>query len=125
MVTRIPLITLKPFPLVYDMEEIQDCICVAQRRDSDGENRAVLFIKMKNGHAFTGDFRTRVEQRLAQAMWYECVPEVILEIQDIPVSMRSLKCRYQLMGTLYIGCVKAPYGLMPEIGQPEATKQTL
>ncbi|KAG8198897.1 hypothetical protein JTE90_015109 [Oedothorax gibbosus] len=76
---------------IHDMEEIQDCICVAQRRESDGENRAVLFIKMKNGHAFTGDFKARVEQRIAHAMWYECVPELILEIEDIPYNLNNKK----------------------------------
>ncbi|XP_042912701.2 acetoacetyl-CoA synthetase [Parasteatoda tepidariorum] len=73
---------------IHDMEEIQDYICVGQTR-YDGEMRAVLFIKMKQGYKFDSDMKEKITQRITKELWMDCVPDVILEIQDIPVSLCS------------------------------------
>ncbi|GIX73434.1 acetoacetyl-CoA synthetase [Caerostris extrusa] len=74
---------------IHDIEEIQDYICVGQNK-SNGDNRAILFIKMKQGYKFTPEFREKIMQKIDDELWTDCVPEVILEVPDIP---RSEDCR--------------------------------
>ncbi|XP_071037919.1 acetoacetyl-CoA synthetase-like [Parasteatoda tepidariorum] len=73
---------------IHDMEEIQDYICVGQTR-YDGEMRAVLFIKMKQGYKFDSDMKEKITQRITKELWMDCVPDVILEIQDIPYNLNN------------------------------------
>ncbi|GIX75342.1 acetoacetyl-CoA synthetase [Caerostris extrusa] len=75
---------------IHDIEEIQDAICVGQQRDG-GDSRAVLFIKMKEGHSFTPEFKDRVTKRINNELWYDCVPQLIMEIKDIPYNLNNKK----------------------------------
>ncbi|GIY63263.1 acetoacetyl-CoA synthetase [Caerostris darwini] len=78
------------YAAIHDMEGVQDFVCVNQHRD-DGDCRVVLFVKMKDGHSFTQDFRARVASKIEKELWTDCVPEVILEIKDIPYNFNNKK----------------------------------
>ncbi|XP_042903834.1 acetoacetyl-CoA synthetase-like isoform X2 [Parasteatoda tepidariorum] len=75
---------------IHDMEEIQDYICVGQNRD-DGETRAVLFVKMREGHSYTPEFKRKIEQKIFDELWQDCVPQVILEVSGIPYNLNNKK----------------------------------
>ncbi|PRD28109.1 UNVERIFIED_CONTAM: Acetoacetyl-CoA synthetase [Trichonephila clavipes] len=68
---------------IHGMEEIQDYICVGQKK-WNGDSRAVLFVKMRNGYAFNPEFKNKIANKIKKELWEDCVPELILEVQDIP-----------------------------------------
>ncbi|KFM69966.1 Acetoacetyl-CoA synthetase, partial [Stegodyphus mimosarum] len=73
---------------IHGMEEIMDYICVNQSRE-DGECRAVLFVKLKPGYTFTPELRKKIVQIIDKELWEDCVPQVILEIPDIPYNVNN------------------------------------
>ncbi|CAL1272063.1 unnamed protein product [Larinioides sclopetarius] len=75
---------------IHNIEEIQDSICVAQQKDA-GDSRAILFIKMKDGYTFTPEFRDKVAQKINNELWYDCVPQLILETKEIPYNLNNKK----------------------------------
>ncbi|GFS28658.1 acetoacetyl-CoA synthetase, partial [Nephila pilipes] len=72
----------------HGMEEIQDYICVGQNR-FNGDSRAVLFVKMRDGYAFTPEFKDKIVDKINSELWEDCVPELILEAQDIPYNANN------------------------------------
>ncbi|PRD23825.1 UNVERIFIED_CONTAM: acetyl-CoA synthetase [Trichonephila clavipes] len=73
---------------IHDVEEIQDYICVGQKK-RNGDPRAVLFVKMRDGYSFTPEFKDKIANKIKSELWEDCVPELILEVKDIPVSNRD------------------------------------
>ncbi|CAL1272056.1 unnamed protein product [Larinioides sclopetarius] len=73
---------------IHDIEEIQDYICVGQTMPN-GDNRAVLFLKMRNGYKFTPEFKQKVVKKIDNELWTDCVPEVILDVPDIPYNVNN------------------------------------
>ncbi|GFT14729.1 acetoacetyl-CoA synthetase [Nephila pilipes] len=73
---------------IHDMEEIEDYICVGQT-DSDGTVRVVLFVKLKKGLVFTPELREKISQKILRELWFELVPEVILDTKDIPYNLNG------------------------------------
>ncbi|GIY37650.1 acetoacetyl-CoA synthetase [Caerostris darwini] len=74
--------------IVGEIEELEDFICVGQD-GWDGTQRAVLFVKLKKGYRFTKQLKSKIEKSIERELG-DNVPEVILEIPDIPVSPRTL-----------------------------------
>lgn len=75
------------FPvLVESHKEIQDSVCVAQRKADNSEERVVLFLKMAPGADFTQDLVKSLKGTIRKLLSARHVPEVILPITDIPVS---------------------------------------
>ncbi|KAG8198892.1 hypothetical protein JTE90_015106 [Oedothorax gibbosus] len=73
---------------IHGIEEIEDYICVGQNK-SNGENRALLFLKLKQGFEFTPEFRERVVKKIETELWIDCVPEVILPVEGIPYNVNN------------------------------------
>ncbi|GFX05659.1 acetoacetyl-CoA synthetase [Trichonephila clavipes] len=73
---------------IHGMEEIQDYICVGQNK-SNGDSRAVLFVKMREEYAFTPEFKDKLVNKINGELWEDCVPELILEVQDIPYNVNN------------------------------------
>lgn len=67
-------------------KEIQDSVCVAQRKADNSEERVVLFLKMAPGADFTQDLVKSLKGTIRKLLSARHVPEVILPITDIPVS---------------------------------------
>ncbi|GFY75891.1 acetoacetyl-CoA synthetase [Trichonephila inaurata madagascariensis] len=70
---------------IHGMEEIQDYLCVGQNK-WNGDSRAILFLKMREGYVFTPEFKDKIANKIKKELCEECVPELIMEIQEIPVS---------------------------------------
>ncbi|KFM80138.1 Acetoacetyl-CoA synthetase, partial [Stegodyphus mimosarum] len=73
---------------IHGMEEIMDYICVNQSRN-DGECRAVLFVKLKPGYIFSPELREKIALTIDRELWEDCVPQVILEVPDIPYNVNN------------------------------------
>jgi len=67
-------------------EEIQDSVCVGQRRPQDVDEAVMLFLLMRPGKTFTEDLVRRVKQAIAQDAGRRCVPKYVFETPEIPVS---------------------------------------
>lgn len=68
-------------------EEIQDSICVGQRRPQDMDESVMLFLLMKSGKKFTNDLVKRVKDAIAVDCGRRCVPKYVFETPEIPVSI--------------------------------------
>lgn len=73
---------------IHGLEELQDYICVAQQRDN-GDNRAVLFVRMRKGYKLTPEMRRKIEITVESELWEDCVPECIVEVPDIPYNLNN------------------------------------
>ncbi|XP_035208681.1 acetoacetyl-CoA synthetase-like isoform X2 [Stegodyphus dumicola] len=73
---------------IHEMEEILDYICVSQSR-SDGDSRAVLFVKLKEGSKFTPELKEKISKTIERELCIDCVPKVILEAPDIPYNVNN------------------------------------
>ena len=88
--------------------EIDDNLCVGQRRQRDKDEMVLLFLKMRPGHSFTPDLEKRIRGAIRTALSARHVPKYIFEIEEIPVSgvvptlngenrdnRRSVHCEWQ------------------------------
>ena len=66
--------------------EIQDSLCVGQRRPQDMDESVMLFLLMKQGKKFTQDLVKRVKDVIARDCGRRCVPKYVFETPEIPVS---------------------------------------
>ncbi|KAG8195200.1 hypothetical protein JTE90_027943 [Oedothorax gibbosus] len=73
---------------IHDIEEIADSICVAQSNGA-GDGRAVLFVKMKNGHVFDQEMLTKIEETILRELTIFYIPKVILPVKDIPYNLNG------------------------------------
>ncbi|KAG8195205.1 hypothetical protein JTE90_027948 [Oedothorax gibbosus] len=71
---------------IEHMTELQDYLCVGQD-GWDGDTRAVLFVKMKKGYAFTPEMSAKIANKVKYEVSEEWVPQVILEVPDIPYNL--------------------------------------
>ncbi|XP_071035610.1 acetoacetyl-CoA synthetase isoform X3 [Parasteatoda tepidariorum] len=75
---------------IHTMEELQDYICLGQ--DSiEGDQRLVLFVKLKNQFTFTPEFVEKVKNQVCTSLTDEHVPAIVLEVQDIPYNLNGKK----------------------------------
>ena len=74
---------------VESFKEVADCLCVGQRSESGDEERVILFLKMAHGSTFDGDLIKRVRTDIRMQLSARHVPAVILQIDDIPVSINN------------------------------------
>lgn len=74
--------------LVEAIIEVEDSLCVAQRKRDGSDERAILFIKMAPGQEFNGKLEKKIRDRIRSDLSVRHVPAHILPIEDIPVSKR-------------------------------------
>jgi acetoacetyl-CoA synthetase len=72
--------------------EIEDSLCVGQRRKSDVDERVLLFVKMKKDQAWTTDLVTRIKLAIRQRYSSRHVPKYVFEVADIPYTVNGKKC---------------------------------
>ena len=66
-------------------DEIADSICVGQRRQSDTDERVMLFLLMKPGIAFTDTLVNSVKAAIRKELSARHVPMFVFETPEIPV----------------------------------------
>jgi hypothetical protein len=67
-------------------DEIQDSVCVGQRRPEDEDERVLLFLLMKPGVKFTEELVGKVKNAISEDVGRRCVPKYVFETPEIPVS---------------------------------------
>lgn len=75
---------------IHTMEELQDYICIGQD-NSQGDQRVVLFVKMKAAYKFSPEFAKKVQKQVLNQLTEEHVPAVVLEAKDIPYNLNGKK----------------------------------
>lgn len=68
-------------------EEVQDSICVGQRRPQDMDESVMLFLMMKPGKKFTQELVKKVKDAIGRDCGRRCVPKYVFETPEIPVSL--------------------------------------
>ncbi|VDI51839.1 acetoacetyl-CoA synthetase [Mytilus galloprovincialis] len=79
------------YNVVESFKEIQDSVCVAQRKKDNSEERVVLFVKMATGSNFSSELVTRIKTCIRNELSVRYVPTVVLPIDDIPYTINSKK----------------------------------
>ncbi|USW51608.1 Putative AMP-dependent synthetase/ligase, acetoacetyl-CoA synthase, AMP-binding, ANL [Septoria linicola] len=72
-------------------DDIQDSICVGQRRPQDQDESVMLFLLMKPGKKFTQDLVKRVKDAIARDCGRRCVPKYVFETPEIPTTINLKK----------------------------------
>ncbi|XP_035221295.1 acetoacetyl-CoA synthetase-like isoform X2 [Stegodyphus dumicola] len=75
--------TTQIYSIVDKFPEVQDSVCVSQYGKNLDE-RAVLFLKMKEGCTFNDELVRRIQDRIGTELLSYYIPDVILETMDIP-----------------------------------------
>lgn len=79
------------YNVVESYKEIQDSVCVAQRKADNSEERVLLFLKMAPGAEFTQELVKNLKVAIRSLLSARHVPEVILPIKDIPYTISGKK----------------------------------
>ncbi|KAK4541105.1 hypothetical protein LTR36_008330 [Oleoguttula mirabilis] len=72
-------------------EEIQDSLCVGQRRPQDMDESVMLFLLMKPNKIFSQDLVRRVKDAIARDAGRRCVPKYVFETPEIPTTINLKK----------------------------------
>ncbi|XP_055952911.1 acetoacetyl-CoA synthetase-like [Argiope bruennichi] len=78
------------YNVVDTFPEVRGCLCVAQYSKTMDE-RAVLFVRMKEGHNFNDELVNRIREAITRELTAAHVPDVILETKDIPYNVNGKK----------------------------------
>ena len=70
---------------------IQDSICVGQRRPQDSDERVLLFILMKPDHKFTAKLIKQIKSAIGQETSKRHVPWMVFETPEIPTTVNGKK----------------------------------
>jgi len=65
--------------------QIEDTLCVGQRRPHDKDERVLLFIKMRAGYQLTGSLEEEIRSAIRTALSKRHEPSYVFEVTDIPV----------------------------------------
>ncbi|KAL5017384.1 hypothetical protein ScPMuIL_006973 [Solemya velum] len=90
------------YSIVEGFKEIQDSVCVAQRKGDNSEERVVLFVRMAPGSDFNEEVVKRIKTCIRLHLSARHIPAVILPTTDIPYTINGKKVevavRRALMG---------------------------
>jgi len=75
---------------IHMMEELQDYICIGQD-NIHGDQRVVLFVKLKPKYKFSPEFAKKVQKQVLSQLTEEHVPAIVLEAKDIPYNLNGKK----------------------------------
>ncbi|KAJ5521065.1 acetoacetate-CoA ligase [Penicillium fimorum] len=70
---------------------IEDSLCVGQRRTSDKDEQVLLFIKMKDGFKCDWQLRERIKSRIRHDLSSRHVPKYIFQTPEIPMTTNGKK----------------------------------
>ena len=66
-------------------DEIDDSLCVGQRRPHDKDERVLLFLKMRQGKRMDEALLKRIREAIRKARSARHIPAYIFQVEDIPV----------------------------------------
>lgn len=71
--------------------QIQDAVCVGQRRPQDTDERVMLFVLMKAGAKFSQDLLRDIKREIGKQLSKRHVPAHVFPIPEIPVTSNGKK----------------------------------
>ncbi|KAF2276438.1 acetoacetate-CoA ligase [Westerdykella ornata] len=71
--------------------EVQDSLCVGQRRPQDQDESVILFLKMNDGFAFTEELVQRIKGKIAEERSRRHVPKYVFQTWEIPTTVNLKK----------------------------------
>jgi len=77
------------YNVLNDFEELEDTLAVGQKWN--GDERVVLFCKMKDGYIFNGELVERIQNNIRGRLSARHVPAVILSTPEIPYTVNGKK----------------------------------
>ncbi|KAI0136179.1 acetoacetyl-synthase [Xylariales sp. AK1849] len=80
------------YAVTETFHDITDSICVGQKRESDTDERVLLFVKMRVGSTFTLELEQRLKTAIRQRYTPRHVPRFMFEVADIPYTVNGKKC---------------------------------
>lgn len=72
--------------------DILDAICVGQRRQSDHDEKVLLFVKMKPLHQLSSKLAASIKDSIKERYSVRHVPAYIFQVMDIPYTVNGKKC---------------------------------
>ncbi|KAF9237547.1 acetoacetate-CoA ligase [Melanogaster broomeanus] len=75
------------------LQEVEDALCVGQRREGENDERVLLFLKMREGSngKLGKEVRERVRSVIKEGLSRRHVPAGIFEVEDIPYTVNGKK----------------------------------
>ncbi|KAI1615923.1 acetoacetate-CoA ligase [Exophiala viscosa] len=71
--------------------QIEDMLCIGQRRLHDRDEQVLLFVKMKEGHTYDNKLEKAIRTRIRQDLSPRHVPKFIFETPEIPMTVNGKK----------------------------------
>lgn len=72
-------------------DELDDSLCVGQRRAQDPDERVLLFLKMRSGHKLTPALIGRIKSAIRTSLSPRHVPAYVFDTTDIPYTVNGKK----------------------------------
>jgi acetoacetyl-CoA synthetase len=64
--------------------QVQDAICIGQRRQDDLDEQVILFLKLNPDFKLTPQLTIQIKDAIKAALSARHVPKYVFEVQDIP-----------------------------------------
>ncbi|KAG7094617.1 putative NRPS-like protein biosynthetic cluster [Marasmius oreades] len=100
-------------------EQVDDCICVGQRRAQDPEERVFLFVKMRHGYSFTKILAMQIKAAIRNQLTARHVPDFMIEVKNIPYTTNGKKIEIAVK-QIISGAVLKPSA---SVANPEALEE--
>jgi acetoacetyl-CoA synthetase len=71
--------------------EIEESLCLGQRRPHDSDEQVLLFVKMKQGYSLDRKLKAAIEARIGKDLSPRHVPKFIFETPEIPMTVNGKK----------------------------------
>jgi len=84
--------TAEIYRVVENLEEVEDSVVVGQQ--FEGDERVILFVKMKSGFSLTEDLLKKIRTNIRQQCSPRHVPAVILITPDVPYTINGRKWKW-------------------------------
>ena len=81
--------TAEIYRVVESFDQVEDSLVVGQQLE--GDERVILFVKLKASESFDGKLRIALRQRIKTECTPRHVPAMILQVQDIPYTRSGKK----------------------------------
>lgn len=72
-------------------DELDDSLCVGQRRTQDPDERVLLFLKMRSGRTLTPALIDRIKSAIRTSLSSRHVPAYVFDTKDIPYTVNGKK----------------------------------
>ncbi|KAJ0419718.1 acetoacetyl-CoA synthase [Aspergillus carlsbadensis] len=107
------------YAVVDEFPEIEDCVCVGQRREFDEDEAVLLFVVMKPGVTLSARLIGSLQRAVCVRYSPRHVPTQILQVAAIPYTVNGKKCEINVKQTVN-GMAAAVWGA---VANPESLKE--